>query len=73
MAGNLHPTLLVVAGVSGTGKSTFGSELAKRLDVPFLDGDDLHPPSNIEKMKSGVPLDDSSYLGSRAVVARYSG
>ncbi|KAA1106633.1 hypothetical protein PGT21_036721 [Puccinia graminis f. sp. tritici] len=59
MAGNLHPTLLVVAGVSGTGKSTFGSELAKRLDVPFLDGDDLHPPSNIEKMKSGVPLDDS--------------
>ncbi|PLW11142.1 hypothetical protein PCANC_12955 [Puccinia coronata f. sp. avenae] len=54
-----HSTLLVVAGVSGSGKSTFGLQLARRLNVPFLDGDDLHPQSNIEKMKSGVPLEDS--------------
>ncbi|KAH9474120.1 hypothetical protein Pst134EA_001163 [Puccinia striiformis f. sp. tritici] len=53
-----HPILLVVAGVSGSGKSAFGSELAKRLNIPFIDGDDLHPTSNIEKMKSGMPLDD---------------
>ncbi|WAQ80673.1 hypothetical protein PtA15_1A11 [Puccinia triticina] len=58
MAENVQQTLLVVGGVSGSGKSTFGVELARRLNIPFLDGDDLHPPSNIEKMKSGKPLDD---------------
>ncbi|KAF8798930.1 carbohydrate kinase [Phlegmacium glaucopus] len=46
-------------GVSGTGKSTLGSALAKALDVPYVEGDDLHPRSNIEKMSSGHPLTDS--------------
>lgn len=46
-------------GVSGCGKSTIGAALAKRLgDVPFLDGDDLHPQSNVEKMSDGIPLTD---------------
>jgi gluconokinase len=50
--------LLVVMGVSGSGKSTVGAALAQRLRVPFADADDLHPPANIEKMSAGIPLDD---------------
>ncbi len=50
---------VVVAGVSGSGKSTVGQALADRLGVPFEDGDDLHPASNIAKMKAGEPLTDA--------------
>lgn len=46
-------------GVSGSGKSTLGSALAAALNVPFLEGDDFHPKSNIEKMKGGTPLTDA--------------
>lgn len=45
-------------GVSGSGKTTVGEALAERLGVPFEDGDDLHPPANVEKMRRGEPLDD---------------
>ncbi|MCV6972409.1 gluconokinase [Mycobacterium bohemicum] len=45
-------------GVAGSGKSTVGIALARRLGVPFLDADDLHPPANIAKMAAGEPLDD---------------
>ncbi|MGB8386839.1 gluconokinase [Mycobacterium sp.] len=45
-------------GVSGSGKSTVGAALAKRLRSPFVDADTLHPPANIAKMTSGEPLDD---------------
>lgn len=51
--------LVVVMGVSGSGKSTVGSALAQRLGVPFEDGDDLHPPANIAKMSAGRALDDT--------------
>ena len=51
--------IVIIGGVSGTGKSTIGGLLAKALDIPFYDGDDFHPESNIEKMKSGAPLDDA--------------
>ncbi|MFF1877785.1 gluconokinase [Leifsonia sp. NPDC058230] len=50
--------LVVVMGVSGSGKSTVGVLLAERLGVPFVDGDDLHPDANVAKMASGIPLDD---------------
>ncbi|MEV4644306.1 gluconokinase [Saccharopolyspora sp. NPDC049357] len=45
-------------GVCGCGKSTVGSRLAQQLGVGFIDGDDLHPPSNVAKMASGTPLTD---------------
>jgi len=44
--------------VSGCGKSTIGQLLASRLDAPFFDGDDFHPPENIAKMAAGRPLTD---------------
>ena len=49
---------LVVMGVSGTGKSTVGLELARRLGRPFLEGDDLHPEENVARMSAGVALVD---------------
>jgi gluconokinase len=49
---------IVVMGVAGTGKTTVGRGLADRLGWPFEEGDELHPPANVEKMRSGVPLDD---------------
>lgn len=52
-------SVILVIGVSGTGKSTVGRRLAQRLDVPFLEGDDFHPPANIRKMSQGIPLDDA--------------
>lgn len=56
---NAQPApLIVVMGVSGSGKSTVGAALAQRLGVPFEDGDDLHPAANIAKMSAGHPLDD---------------
>ncbi len=45
-------------GVSGSGKSTVGIQLAERLGWPFHDGDSFHPPANVAKMKSGTPLTD---------------
>lgn len=53
------PTVIVVMGVSGAGKTTVGKALAERCGYLFEDGDDLHPAANIEKMKSGQPLDDA--------------
>ena len=52
-------TVYIVMGVSGCGKTTVGMALAKRLGCPFYDGDDFHPPENIAKMSSGIPLDDA--------------
>lgn len=45
-------------GVSGSGKSTIGELLAKKLDLPFFDADDFHPIENVAKMKAGNPLND---------------
>jgi gluconokinase len=49
---------VVVMGVSGAGKSTVGAALARRLRVPFVDADTLHPQVNIAKMTAGEPLND---------------
>jgi gluconokinase len=50
--------IVVVMGVSGSGKSTVGALLAERLGVEFLDADEFHPPANVAKMAAGVPLTD---------------
>lgn len=50
--------IIVLMGVSGSGKTTVGQALARRLDYPFYDGDDFHPPQNVAKMAAGQPLDD---------------
>lgn len=53
----LRPAI-VVMGVSGSGKSTLGSLLAKNLGCPFIEGDELHDSSSVDKMRRGVPLTD---------------
>ncbi len=50
---------LVIMGVSGSGKSTLGERLAKVLGCRFVDGDQLHSPANLAKMKAGIPLEDA--------------
>lgn len=50
--------VVIVMGVSGSGKTTVGVALAAALGWRFLDADDLHPPANVVKMAGGVPLTD---------------
>lgn len=71
--------LIVIMGVSGSGKSSVGELLAERLGVPFIEGDKLHPKANIEKMSAGTPLDDEDrwpwldIIGEKLVAARNTG
>ena len=51
--------IVVVMGVSGSGKSTIGAALAGALGWPLVEADDLHPPENVAKMTAGIPLDDA--------------
>src|ERR1019366_5593149 len=53
------PVIAVVMGVSGSGKTTVAVLLAAALGCQFQEGDNLHPPENVEKMRSGVPLTDA--------------
>ena len=57
-AGTPGTTTIVVMGVSGSGKSTVAATLVDRLGWEFAEGDDFHPPANVEKMRAGHPLDD---------------
>ena len=54
--------IIVLMGVSGTGKSTIGIKLSQMLEIPFLDGDDLHSVANKNKMRAGIPLIDEDRL-----------
>lgn len=65
------PMVLVIMGVSGSGKSTVALELQRVLGWPFQEGDDLHPPANVEKMRSGRPLDDNDRLPWLQSIARW--
>ena len=55
--------VIVIIGPMGCGKSTIGSMLAEQLNWDFDDADDFHPPENVEKMRSGIPLDDNDRFG----------
>ena len=50
--------IIIVMGVSSSGKSTIGAALGRALHAPFLDGDKYHPEANVEKMRAGTPLTD---------------
>ncbi|WP_433521306.1 gluconokinase [Nocardia pseudovaccinii] len=58
----LHPHIVIVMGVSGSGKYTIAGILATSLGWDLLEGDDLHPPANIAKMTSGQALTDADRL-----------
>lgn len=53
-----HACVVIVMGVTGSGKTTVGRALANRLGWAFDDADRLHPPRNVAKMRAGIPLDD---------------
>ena len=54
--------IIIIMGVSGSGKTTIGIELSKKLGFSFLEGDDFHPTENIIKMKNGVALTDQDRM-----------
>jgi carbohydrate kinase (thermoresistant glucokinase family) len=54
-----QPLRLIVMGVSGCGKSTMAMALGERMGLEMVDGDDLHPPESVAKMRSGIALDDA--------------
>jgi len=51
--------IVIIAGASGSGKTTVGAMLAGRLGWPFVDADDFHPAANVAKMRAGIPLTDA--------------
>jgi gluconokinase len=64
------PHGLVVMGVSSSGKSTIAESFAERFGWTFRDGDDFHPPANVEKMRAGTPLtDEDRWPWLRAIAA----
>lgn len=73
--------IIYVIGVSGSGKTSVGKELAKRIGYQFFDGDDFHPEANVAKMSNGIPLNDEDRLSwlhairekSLEISAKYAG
>lgn len=53
-----QPAAIVVMGVAGSGKTTAGAAVAAHLGAAFIEGDQLHPAANVEKMAAGIPLTD---------------
>ncbi|MGF7176917.1 gluconokinase [Azospirillum doebereinerae] len=67
----IGPPIVVVMGVAGCGKSSVGRGLAQALGCVFIEGDQHHPPANIAKMSSGIPLTDADREGWLAVLAGF--
>lgn len=66
-------TTVVVMGVSGSGKTTVAKELVARLGWVYAEGDDFHPPANVEKMRSGHALTDADRWPWLNSIARWIG
>jgi gluconokinase len=64
------PEVIIMMGVAGVGKTTIGKMLAEKLGWAFQDADQFHPPANLEKMRSGIPLDDNDRAPWLAEMAR---
>src|SRR6059058_3983078 len=58
LVGGSSGMIVVLMGVSGSGKTTVGKVLARELGWTFLDADDYHPAANVEKMRRGIPLNE---------------
>ena len=54
--------IVILMGVSGTGKTSIGRRLSTKLGIPFYDADDFHPLKNIQKMEKGIPLQDTDRI-----------
>src|ERR1700722_2723356 len=63
--------VLLVCGVSGSGKTTIGTLLAKRLGWKYAEADAFHPPANVAKMAAGHPLDDADRVPWLAAIGAY--
>ena len=59
---NTTPHAIIVMGVSGCGKSSIGLKISDALGLQFVEGDQLHPASNVEKMSKGIPLTDDDRM-----------
>jgi gluconokinase len=69
--GSPSPAVLVVMGVSGSGKTTIGELLAEGFHGEFADADRFHPPANVEKMQNGIPLTDEDRWPWLAAIAAF--
>jgi gluconokinase len=67
----VKPRILVVMGVSGSGKSSVALGLRDALGWTFQEGDELHPPENVAKMSAGIPLDDADRAPWLAICAAW--
>jgi gluconokinase len=65
--------ILVIMGVSGSGKTTIGQQLAAELGWSFYDGDDFHPATNVEKMSQGIALTDEDRTSWLSALSRLIG
>ena len=68
---SLEVAVVVVGGVSGSGKSTIGAALARRLGWPYAEADEFHPTENIAKMSRGEPLTDEDRAPWLAAIAQF--
>lgn len=66
------PLVIIVMGVSGCGKSTIAGQLARALGTHYIDADELHPASNVDKMAAGIPLTDEDRQPWLEDVARHA-
>ena len=63
--------VVLLMGVAGSGKTTIGRQLADELGWKFADADDFHPPANVAKMTTGIPLDDTDRAPWLAAIRLY--